>query len=179
MRKVLSVAHALVVDREAICWFLDSPPGRIMRGDPAAIQRELPINYPALPERAEGEMLSADPLDRVMVRGRVDVLILNQRARFKIPLSRKEKSGHGKSSPPDENADSAILLDYKTDAISEIEVPTRADTYRPQLQAYSEALQRITGITIRDVYLVFLSPRINWRLTIGEMPSGTPALDSP
>jgi ATP-dependent helicase/nuclease subunit A len=69
-----------------------------------------------------------------MVRGRIDVLIVRQ--------------------------DSAILLDYKTDALTPEEVPARAETYRPQLQAYREAIERIAGRTIGEVYLAFLTPRV-------------------
>ncbi len=69
-----------------------------------------------------------------MVRGRIDVLILQKRG--------------------------GILLDYKTDSIGIDGVDARAEFYRPQLQAYRDAMQRIIGRKIPEMYLAFLSPRI-------------------
>jgi ATP-dependent helicase/nuclease subunit A len=133
-RRILTIEEAAVVDRDAIAWLLSSSIGQVMRRDPAAVRRELPVNFPAPAELPGDAPPSGDPLDRVMVRGRIDVLIVRQ--------------------------DSAILLDYKTDALTPEEVPARAETYRPQLQAYREAIERIAGRTIGEVYLAFLTPRV-------------------
>jgi hypothetical protein len=40
----------------------------------------------------------------------------------------------------------------------------RAAAYRPQLEAYRDALQLITGIKIDRTYLAFLSPRVMFPL---------------
>ena len=43
------------------------------------------------------------------------------------------------------------LVDYKTDAIPD------AERYRPQLEAYCEALKRVAGVEVNDVVLFFLA----------------------
>ena len=51
--------------------------------------------------------------------------------------------------------DGWILLDYKTDRVEDEEA--FADTYRPQLAWYAEALERLTGKTVREKWLYALS----------------------
>jgi ATP-dependent helicase/nuclease subunit A len=132
--KILAADDAAIVDRVAITWLMASPVGQLLRKPSASVRRELPVNFPWSPESAA----NADPLDRVMVRGRIDALILEGKV--------------------------GTLLDYKTDSVSAEQVAERAESYRPQLQAYREAIQRIAGVRIDDMYLAFLSPRVMYRL---------------
>ncbi|MDB5305202.1 MAG: ATP-dependent helicase, partial [Phycisphaerales bacterium] len=74
------------------------------------------------------------PLDRTMIRGRLDVLVTGP--------------------------EGATILDYKTDDVSKAAVPSRAEFYRPQLAAYRDAIEKITGMPVARVWLVFLTPRV-------------------
>ena len=38
-----------------------------------------------------------------------------------------------------------LVVDFKTDFVTEETLPARAERYRPQLLAYSEALEKILG----------------------------------
>jgi ATP-dependent helicase/nuclease subunit A len=134
-RGVLSEAEASAVDAGAIEWLMSHPvTGALLRQPPAMVRRELPVNF----ARPCDTAADGDALDRVMVRGRIDVLILGEK--------------------------SAALLDYKTDNVSPEHLPVRAAAYRPQLEAYRDALQLITGIKIDRTYLAFLSPRVMFPL---------------
>ncbi|HEX4792515.1 MAG TPA: 3'-5' exonuclease, partial [Humisphaera sp.] len=137
-RKMMTTAQAAAVDRAAIQWFLQTELGQLLRKHSAILIRELPLYFPE-DVGAKSPLPSNDPLDRIMIRGRLDLL---------LPLD-----------------DGAILIDYKTDAIATQEVPTRGEFYRPQLQAYAEAFEKITSKRVSQILLVFLSPRVVHRLT--------------
>jgi ATP-dependent helicase/nuclease subunit A len=137
-RRILTDAQAQAVDAKAISWFVASEVGQLMRATkPSDVRRELPVNFSA--PSAIAEPISDDPLDRVMIRGRIDALILRPQGR-------------------------ATLLDYKTDSVTTDQVPARAEFYRPQLQAYRSAIEAIAKIKIDQVYLAFLSPKQLFRI---------------
>jgi ATP-dependent helicase/nuclease subunit A len=57
-----------------------------------------------------------------------------------------------------EEEDGIVLVDYKTDRVSEEkELLARAEHYRDQLEAYAEAITRITGKPVKERILVFLA----------------------
>ena len=132
-RKMMTAAQAAAVDRAAIHWFLQTELGQLLRKHSAILIRELPLYFPE-DVSAGSPVQSNDLLDRIMIRGRLDLL---------LPLE-----------------EGAILIDYKTDTISAEEVPARGEFYRPQLQAYSQAFEDITSQRISQILLVFLSPRV-------------------
>ena len=80
-------------------------------------------------QRTEG----AADLDAVMLRGRIDLLL--------------------------SDADGLILVDYKTDVLPPNAAPARAAAYRPQVDLYRQAVQRITGRPVTAAHLVFLTAR--------------------
>ncbi|MFT3787498.1 MAG: hypothetical protein QM770_15235 [Tepidisphaeraceae bacterium] len=53
-----------------------------------------------------------------------------------------------------------MLIDYKTDRISDSAIDARVELYRPQVENYANALAAITGRTVVATYLVFLAPRV-------------------
>jgi ATP-dependent helicase/nuclease subunit A len=53
-----------------------------------------------------------------------------------------------------------VLIDYKTDRVTEDTVDARAEFYRGQVESYANAVKAITGQPIVATYLVFLTPRI-------------------
>ena len=55
--------------------------------------------------------------------------------------------------------DGLVLLDYKTDRVEkEEEIRGRAEHYRPQLETYARALNRIFGLPVKEKLLYFLRP---------------------
>ena len=79
------------------------------------------------------ESSADDPIDQSMIRGRLDLL---------LPLE-----------------DGQVIVDYKTDNVDESSIAARADEYRPQMELYREAIQRITRRPVREIHLVFLAAR--------------------
>jgi ATP-dependent helicase/nuclease subunit A len=133
VRRMISDAQASIVDLEAIAWLMSSEVGKLLRDNAAIAQRELPLYFTAEPSLDACAPRSADPLDRMMVRGRVDVL---------LPLP-----------------GGSILIDYKTDAIPPEFVPARVEQYRAQVEAYRDAIQNITGVPVARAILVFIGAR--------------------
>jgi ATP-dependent helicase/nuclease subunit A len=139
--EILSPAQSSAVNLDDLLWLFNSDLGKFLRANAKNLLRELPVNFPytlsPVPDPA------ADPLDRTMLRGRIDLLI------------------------PDEKG--FILLDYKTDDIrSPNLLQTRADFYKPQLALYSDAITKITGRPVHTAHLAFLAARqiITIRYTI-------------
>lgn len=126
----LDESQARAVSIDAIVWMLESPLGELMRGHAHELLRELAITYAHAPPG----VTSTDPRDRVMVRGRIDLVI--------------------------PTADGLVLIDYKTDRISEVAVPGRAEYYRPQVEAYRTELEKITRKSVIGSHLIFLTPRV-------------------
>ena len=73
----------------------------------------------------------AEESDFVIIQGIVDVVILGD--------------------------DSIQILDYKTDQIDEPSLPIKLDQYRPQIELYAEALQRIYQRPVTHKWLHFLA----------------------
>ena len=64
-----------------------------------------------------------------------------------------------------EEEDGIVLVDYKTDRVyDEDAIRERAEHYRDQLEAYADALVRITGKPVKERILVFLEPGREIRL---------------
>ena len=56
------------------------------------------------------------------------------------------------------------IVDYKTDRVTAGGAPERAEHYRPQLETYAVALQRITGLPVAQKALWFLTPGVEIEL---------------
>jgi ATP-dependent helicase/nuclease subunit A len=129
-KRLLTAADAAVVDRSTIAWFMQTDLGAILRRNSGTLRRELPLVYPMTLADAPQ---SDDPYDRVMVRGRLDVLVA-------------DSSG-------------LILVDFKTDDVTADTVEARAEFYRPQIDSYRDAIFRIAHERVARAYLVFLAAR--------------------
>ena len=129
-RRLLTAVAAKGVDAEALAWLMTTPVGALLRTHQGALRRELPVFVPDDDLAVE----SSDPMDRPMVRGRIDVL---------VPTS---------AGP--------VLVDYKTDRLSSDEVPGRAALHRVQLAKYRAAVERIVGRPVAGAHLVFLAARV-------------------
>ena len=126
-RKHVARGGAEVVDVDAIVWLASTELGRLLRDRSTALLRELPVFFPMQVEP------SSEPFDRVMVRGRIDVMV-----------------------PTD---DGIVLVDYKTDRVTHETIDARAEFYRPQVESYSRAIEGIVGVPVTAACLVFLSAR--------------------
>lgn len=132
-RRLIAAADAALVDIGAVAWFLGTDLAELMRSADARVQREQPLAI-ALPPRGIRESATSDRADRVLVRGRVDVLV--------------------------ENDGGLTLIDYKSDRVDADGVAARAAAYAPQVLGYAEALKAITHLPVVRASFVFLRPRV-------------------
>jgi ATP-dependent helicase/nuclease subunit A len=116
------------VDMAAITWLMADDVGRMLRENSAKVQREVPVYF-----AMESEAGSDDPMDRIMIRGRLDLL---------VPID-----------------GGFVIVDYKTDRVKGAELDQRAEMYWGQLRLYARAIERITGKQVVETILVFLHPR--------------------
>jgi ATP-dependent helicase/nuclease subunit A len=126
-RRHVAPGEADVVDVDAIVWFAATDLGKLLHFKSAELMRELPVFFPMQVEPSQ------DPLDRVMVRGRLDVIV-----------------------PTDEGL---LLVDYKTDRVTAQTIDARAEFYRSQVSSYARAVEGITGARVKAGHLVFLAAR--------------------
>ncbi len=58
-----------------------------------------------------------------------------------------------------EEPDGMVVVDYKTDAVSEAEAPAAVERYRLQGGAYSYAVKAVSGRPVKEVVFLYLQPR--------------------
>ena len=136
-RRLVTPEQGAAVDRAAVEWFVGTDIGRLMRDHVTGVMRELPV-YFAAPADVAGATPSADPQDRVMVRGRLDAMVVTPAG--------------------------LTIVDFKTDAVEGDRMHDRIALYRPQLEQYRRAIEQITGLPVVRVCLAFLAPRVVWDL---------------
>lgn len=119
--------QAKLVDIAAIEWLMQDEVGRRLRASAAGLLREVPV-YFAVPAQAGA---STDPLDQVMLRGRLDLLL-------------PEEGGY-------------LIVDYKTDRVRGEQLEARTELYARQLQLYRDAIERLTGRKVTGAIIVFLN----------------------
>ena len=129
-RKLLTLPEADQIDRPAIEWLLETETGKLLKTHARDLRREMPIHFAVAPQA----LSSSDPLDRIMVRGRIDVLIPTPRG--------------------------IVLIDYKTDGVPADAVPSRAKLYEPLIAQYRHAVEKITGKPALSAQLIFLRARV-------------------
>jgi ATP-dependent helicase/nuclease subunit A len=132
-RRLLTQVQAKRVDQAAIEWFVKSELGTRMREKHGELRREVPFYLAVAPSEFSSDAASADLLDQVMIRGRIDAMLVG--------------------------GDELTIVDYKTDRVTSDKVPERAAFYAGQVSLYRRALARITGKKVEEVYLVFLAAR--------------------
>lgn len=123
---------------EALTWFVKTPLAEAIRLAGGGYRRE--FRYVTTESVADFDRsISASDDDRVLVRGMVDGIIVD-----------------------DEGLE---IVDFKTDAIEASEVPQRCERYQPQMEMYCRAMARIWRRPVRVCWLVFLTPRqvVPWR----------------
>jgi ATP-dependent helicase/nuclease subunit A len=129
-QKRISHRDARLVDTDAIRWLLQSDLGSLLRANHDKLMREVPFAVALAP----GDSAPiADPLDQIMVRGRIDLLV---------------------PAPP-----GVAVVDYKTDDVAGPAIAARVESYERQMQLYSQAITQVARRQIAAIYLVFLTPR--------------------
>ena len=121
-----------MVDRDALSWFVGTALAEAIRDAGGRFRREF-MFVSAEPCSTFDATIDAAEDQTVLVRGIVDGVI---------------DGGGGLE-----------ILDYKTDGISDTMVDDRCDRYRPQLQLYARAVERLWRKPVRRSWLVFLTPR--------------------
>jgi ATP-dependent helicase/nuclease subunit A len=124
----ISPQAARQADFDAILWFFESELGRLVLRYPDNVHREWPFTVSVSAQQAG--IASSD--ERIIIQGIVDLLIHT-----------KER---------------LILLDFKTDAVSEEEIAERAARYVPQIRYYALAVEKILGRPVEQACLYFLKP---------------------
>jgi ATP-dependent helicase/nuclease subunit A len=144
---VLRPDEADALDLGSIQAFWTTPTGAAIRQNQESVRRELaftaafsPLELPAFADRFE----AASDGDFVVVQGAVDLVVL-------LPGE-------------------IWVLDFKTDRVSEAELPERAHEHERQLRLYAAALQRIYGRPVTRRLLHFLALGRSWEVT-EPMPS--------
>ena len=137
-RKLLTHLQMELVDHDSVEWLLESEVGKLLKQHAASLRRELLIHRAWAPPFAGQPALSAEALDQVMIRGRIDVLV-------PAPAG-------------------AVVIDYKTDAIAADSVPLRAQDYAVQMGQYRDCVGRMIGKPVSRAFLVFLTPRMIWEV---------------
>src|SRR5205085_12134531 len=100
----------------------------------AHLRREMDFYLAVPPAEFSPAATSTDPLDQVMIRGRIDAVLITPHA--------------------------IEVIDYKTDRVAPEKIAERAGFYQPQVALYRRAVQQITGRTVQTVRLVFLFARM-------------------
>jgi len=128
IRKELPVYVAAAASREGI--FLDD---QILHGrvnDTSGMLNGVSVDSVNVTDPAA---VATDPADRVMVRGRIDLLLLT---------------------------DAGLeIVDYKTDRVDGSNLQLRAQSYAEQMRIYALALQKITRQPVVKTHLAFLHAR--------------------
>jgi ATP-dependent helicase/nuclease subunit A len=128
-RRLLAPAQAELVDIASIRWFLESELGEQLRARHQDLVREQPFylasDHPGC--------TSDNPLDRLMVRGRIDLMLVEP--------------------------DGCSIIDYKTDRVDETTLPQRREHYATQVGLYRRALEAATTQPVKAIHLVFLAAR--------------------
>jgi ATP-dependent helicase/nuclease subunit A len=52
--------------------------------------------------------------------------------------------------------DKWVLIDFKTDFVTELSIHSVADNYRMQIEIYKKAIESLTGIAVGESYLYFI-----------------------
>jgi len=130
--RLISARQAKLVDLGTVQWLLESELGALLRTHRQNLMREVPFALARCPDGC-APANGGDPMDLIMVRGRIDLL---------LPLP-----------------EGLAIVDYKTDNLTREWIAQRADSYRAQMGLYREAIERVAAQKVAAVHLVFLSAR--------------------
>lgn len=127
-QEILTPQQREVIKLEQVLEFLESPLGRRLR-QARVIYKELPFSLMLPAQEVYPELEETE--EQVLVQGVIDCLA-------------EEDQG-------------LVILDYKTDWVTEEQVDKIVATYRGQLNLYARAVEKILRRPVREKYLFLLS----------------------
>jgi len=130
--RLISARQAKLVDLRTVQWLLESDLGALLRSHRQNLMREVPFALARGPDGCAPPN-GGDPMDLIMVRGRIDLL---------APLPQ-----------------GLAIVDYKTDNVSSQWIAQRAGSYHAQMGLYRQAIEQVAGHKVAAVHLVFLNAR--------------------
>ncbi len=88
--------------------------------------------------------------------------VASQRIWREVPVAAPVGDGslHGFIDLLFEEQDGLVVVDYKTDAVTEAQLPEVVDRYRLQGGAYAHAISQITGKPVQEVVFLYLQPKM-------------------
>jgi ATP-dependent helicase/nuclease subunit A len=126
-----------ILDLKGVLAFWNSPVGRQILAQSKWVRRELPFTAKFSPEELAAALGSEPPAglanEFVVIQGVVDLVVALPKEMW--------------------------ILDFKTDGVSESDLPERTKLYEPQLKLYAQALEKIYLRPITNRWLHFLSAR--------------------
>ncbi len=127
-KELLTEREAELADKSAILEFFISPLGKRAL-NACRVYRETAFNRVC---SAQEVISGADGIDeKLLIQGVIDLYFLE--------------------------GQEAVLVDYKTDRLSESNRQERIDLYQLQLQQYQKAIEQIQGIKVKESYLYFFA----------------------
>jgi ATP-dependent helicase/nuclease subunit A len=126
----ISKDAAEMLDQSAIKKFFDSPTGQLLLDKKNTVMREWPFTYAVLAAELYPNAKNIGD-DKIILQGIIDVLV-------KTPAG-------------------LIVIDFKTDRITPLQVQQRAAHYTPQLKWYCKAAGEILGEKKTTGVLYFLA----------------------
>jgi ATP-dependent helicase/nuclease subunit A len=132
------------INISSIMKFLNSDLGRLIQNSKNTVMKEWPFTY-AAPAADIYPNLKNCGDEKIIVQGIIDMLV-------KTP-------------------DEAVIIDFKTDHISSMQVQQRAELYLPQLRWYCKAAGDILNVKKLSGWLYFLAPAAALRVysTLGSI----------
>lgn len=126
-------SDAAAIDLDALVWFFDSEPGRLIRKPGTRVLREQPFVLSVDPTKYDPHAVGGGPEDVMLVRGIIDCLF--------------------------DAGDGWEVIDYKTDRVTGLAVTERTAIYDGQLKIYAAAIEAMWSSRPRRSWLAFLHPR--------------------
>lgn len=143
-RRVITEEESEFVSVDALAWFVGTElASRIRRSGPG-YHRELRF-VSSQPLSMMDPHVTTDPDDRVMIRGIVDGVLVEDHT--------------------------CEVLDFKTDVLTESELEARFEKYRLQVEAYARAVEQLWQRPVKSGWLVFLSARRVMEIPLGARVS--------
>ncbi len=133
-KRILSPEQAKAVDISKIQAFFASD---LYRGLMAQNKVRREFKFSVLVPAAQYFPVAADaPEEKVLLQGVIDCLI--------------------------DTPEGFVILDFKTDRVSENGIASRAEQYRPQLEAYALAVREVFGRPVKQCVLYFFHTGTVW-----------------
>ena len=141
-RELLAATHASQVPVALIANFFRVELGQRLKASRDSVQRELPFTLSVPARYVSPGLTGEDAEEPVLVQGIIDCLI--------------------------DDPDGLVLIDFKTDRVSQASVGAVAQGYEIQMMLYRLAVERSFKKGVKEAILYFLRPGIAWGSSIGR-----------